>query len=260
MKIEKIKKVGSSKYQLILQNKDVITTYEDMILKYNLLYRKEIDDSLLETLLEETRSSDIYYKSVKKITTKMMSVHDYKKWLEKYHLKREEKEQLIDRLKHVGLLNDDVYASAYVRDKAYLSKYGKEKIEQGLKEHGIEIEARKKALQEINDLDMYEKLQKAIIKKVEQNHRYSNQQLKQKIITEFVSLGYIKQDILEVLSHIHWKEDTKLLEKEFEKVYDRAKRKYQGNELLLYVKNKLYQKGFSLDQIQACCDKKNNDF
>ena len=91
MKIEKIKKVGSSKYQLILQNKDVITTYEDMIIKYNLLYQKEIDDSLLETLLEETRSSDIYYKSVKKITTKMMSVHDYKKWLEKYHLKKKKK-------------------------------------------------------------------------------------------------------------------------------------------------------------------------
>ena len=80
------------------------------------------------------------------------------------------------------------------------------------------------------------------------------------MITEFISLGYNKQDILEVLSHIQWKEDTKLLEKEFEKVYTRAKRKYQGNELLLYVKNKLYQKGFSLDQIQVCCDKKNSDF
>ena len=78
----------------------------------------------------------------------------------KVSLKKEEKEQLIDRLKHVGLLNDDVYASAYVRDKAYLSKYGKEKIKQGLEEHGIEIETIKKALQEINELDMYEKLQK----------------------------------------------------------------------------------------------------
>ncbi len=260
MKIERIKKVGASKYQLILQNKDVITTYEDVIIKYNLLYRKEIDNQLLEALLEETRSSDIYYKSVKKITTKLMSVHDYKKWLEKYKMKKDEEEQLITRLKSVGLLNDCIYASAYVRDKVHLSKYGKEKIEQGLKEHGICLEDRKKALQEINETEMYEKLERAILKRICQNHRHSNQQLKQKIISEFVSLGYLKEDILEVLSHIEWKEESELLEKEFEKTLARGRRKYQGNELLRYVKNKLYQKGFSLEQIQAYCDKKNNDY
>ena len=67
MKIERIKKVGASKYQLILQNKDVITTYEDVILKHNLLYHKEIDEDLLPQLLKETKHSDIYYQSVKKI-------------------------------------------------------------------------------------------------------------------------------------------------------------------------------------------------
>lgn len=260
MKIERIKKVGASKYQLILQNKDVITTYEDVIIKYNLLYHKEIDAELLGTLLKETRSSDIYYKSVKKITTKLMSVHDYKKWLEKYKLNREEEEQLIERLKCVGLLNDYTYASAYVRDKAYLSKYGKEKIEQGLKEHGIGLEDRVKAMKEISEIEMFEKLQKAIIKKVDQNHRYSNQQLKQKIVSEFVSLGYLKADILEVLSQVKWEEETELLEKEYDKILARAKRKYQGKELAIYVKNKLYQKGFSLDQIQACMEQKNSDF
>ena len=68
-------------------------------------------------------------------------------------------------------------------------------------------------MKEISEIEMFEKLQKAIIKKVDQNHRYSNQQLKQKIVSEFVSLGYLKADILEVLSQVKWEEETELLEK-----------------------------------------------
>ena len=36
MKILKIKKVGNSKYQLTLENQDVVTTYEDLLLKYGM--------------------------------------------------------------------------------------------------------------------------------------------------------------------------------------------------------------------------------
>lgn len=260
MKILKIKKVGNSKYQLTLENQDVVTTYEDLLLKYGILYHKEVTEDELEQLLKETSTSDVYYKSVKKITTKLMSVHDYKKWLKQYHLKKEEEEQLIKRLKEVGLLNDQVYANAYVSDQSRLSKYGKWKIEQGLKEHGIGKLEQEKALQEIDELWMYEKLQQMVFKKVEQNHRYSNQQLKQKLVSEFISLGYEKADILECLSHVRWKEDTALLEKELEKVVMRAKRKHQGRELMAYVKNKLYQKGFSLEQINVCIEKNNSFF
>ena len=260
MKIERIKKVGASKYQLILQNKDVITTYEDVILKHNLLYHKEIDEDLLPQLLKETKHSDIYYQSVKKLTSKFMSEKEYRKWLKKFELKKEEEVACVSRVKDVGLLNDQAYACAYVRDKARLSKYGKEKIEQDLKDQGIGEEVRKHALQEIDEIWMYEKLEHAILKKISQNHRYSNRQLKQKIISEFMSLGFLKADILEVLSHVKWEEETKLLEREYEKILVRAKRKYQGNELVKYVKNKLYQKGFSLEQIEACMERKNNDF
>ena len=242
MKIERIKKVGASKYQLILQNKDVITTYEDVILKHNLLYHKEIDEDLLPQLDERNIEKEI------------------DKWLKKFELKKEEEDACVSRVKDVGLLNDQAYACAYVRDKARLSKYGKEKIEQDLKDQGIGEEVRKHALQEIDEIWMYEKLEHAILKKIAQNHRYSNRQLKQKIISEFMSLGFLKADILEVLSHVKWEEETKLLEREYEKILVRAKRKYQGNELVKYVKNKLYQKGFSLEQIEACMEPKNNDF
>ena len=40
MNIEKIKKVGK-KYKILLENGDEIKTYDDVIINYGLLYKKE---------------------------------------------------------------------------------------------------------------------------------------------------------------------------------------------------------------------------
>ena len=40
MKINKFKKIGSNKYKIYFDNESLIV-YEDVILKYNLLYKKE---------------------------------------------------------------------------------------------------------------------------------------------------------------------------------------------------------------------------
>ena len=50
MKIEKIKKLKSGKYKLELDNDQSIITYDDVILKNNLLYNKEIDNDKLNEL------------------------------------------------------------------------------------------------------------------------------------------------------------------------------------------------------------------
>ena len=39
----------------------------------------------------------------------------------------------------------------------------------------------------------------------------------------------------------------------------KAKKKYQGKELLYQVKNKLYQKGFSIEEINECLEKEINN-
>lgn len=259
MKIEKIKKVGDSKYQLILQNKDVITTYDDVMIKYHLLYRKEIDENILESLLKETKISDIYYKSVKKLTTKMMSKKSYKHWLEKFQLSKQNEENLICKLENVGLLNDLYYAKAYASDKARLSKDGIGKIENDLKEEGISYGMIKDALTVIDLEEMNQKLKKMLVKKIEQNHHYSNQHLKQKIISEFLKLGFSYEEIHSALQEVKWMNETEILQKEFMKTLLKAKKKYQGKELLDQVKNKLYQKGFSIEEINECLEKEINN-
>ena len=50
MKIEKIKKSGS-KYKITLDNGEVISTFDDVILENNLLFDKNIDSSLLNKFI-----------------------------------------------------------------------------------------------------------------------------------------------------------------------------------------------------------------
>ena len=67
MVIHKIKKLGNGKYQLIIGNHHKVTTYDEVILKYNLLYKKEIDSELLDQIFSETSFYDVYTKAVKYI-------------------------------------------------------------------------------------------------------------------------------------------------------------------------------------------------
>ena len=44
MKLDKYIKYGKNKYKVFLENRDYLILYEDIILKYELLLKKEIKD------------------------------------------------------------------------------------------------------------------------------------------------------------------------------------------------------------------------
>ena len=59
MKINKFKKVGKNKYKVIFDNTE-LTLYEDVILKYDLLIKNDVDIDLIDKIVEENRSYDVY--------------------------------------------------------------------------------------------------------------------------------------------------------------------------------------------------------
>ena len=59
MKIIKYEKKGNNTYKIYLENNQSINVYEDVILKNNLLYKKEIDRSLLEKINIDNDKEDI---------------------------------------------------------------------------------------------------------------------------------------------------------------------------------------------------------
>ena len=49
MKIKKLK----NKYKIEFDNREPIITYDDIILKYNILYKKELSEELIDKILKE---------------------------------------------------------------------------------------------------------------------------------------------------------------------------------------------------------------
>lgn len=250
MVIHKIKKLGNGKYQLIIGNHHKVTTYDEVILKYNLLYKKEIDSELLDQIFSETSFYDVYTKAVKYISIRLRSEKEIQKYLSKYSLSPKEEQQCIDQLKEVGLINDERFAQAFISDKLHLSTMGPYKIRGELEKLGVSSECIEKEMEHIDLSMVKDKLAGLMQKKIKANKKYSSYMMHQKLLYYFRDLGYDTGMIEEVFSMME-KSDSSVIQKEYEKQVKRLSKKYQGTLLQQKVKEKLYQKGFSWDEIQS---------
>ena len=243
-----MKKLKNGKYQIKLSNMETLTTYDDVILKYNLLYDKEITSELLKDLYAQTKYYDIYYRVVKYLSVRMRSTYEIHKYLKKYQVLKEEEEKLIRELQEKGLLNDGAFAKAYASDKMHLSHFGPDKIRSDLKALHIEDSLIEDALEKLEQSDIEETLDKIIQKKWNANHRYSEYQWKEKVLLDLVQKGYPRSMVQEHLEHFTF-DDRIMIEKEYEKQKKRLEKKYQGKDLVYQIKGKLYQKGYTSEDI-----------
>ena len=251
MKIEKIKKTGK-KYKILLSDGSEIKTYDDVILKYGLLYHKTIDNELLNKINIDNNYYEIYYKVVNYITKRLRSEKEINIYIDKNNITKTDKEKLIKKLKEMDLINDLNFTKAYINDKINLSNIGIDKIKSELLNHNISSDIIDNELNKIDNNLIKEKLRKLIIKKTK-NSKYTGYKLKYKVVNELINLGYDKNQILEIYDTISV-ENTENIKTEYDKLYKKLSYKYSGKELERKIKTKLYNKGFNIDEINNIVD------
>jgi len=251
MKIEKIKKSGK-KYKIILKNNDIITTYDDVIINNGLLYKKEIDSEILNSINKDTSYYDIYYKCVNYITKKLRSEKEINEYIDSFNVSDNDKNNTIKKLKEIGMIDDINYTRAFISDKINLSLDGPDKIRKNLLEHNINSEIIEEELNRIDTNIIDNKIKKIIDKKTK-NPKYTGYILKQKILNDLINLGYDKNNILEIYENYSIN-DNNLLKKEYDKLYKKLSLKYSDKELYNKIKTKLYQKGFNINDINNIID------
>ena len=87
MKIDKIKKSGK-KYKIVLEDGTEIKTFDDVIINYNLLYHKDIDDILLNKIIKDNAYYEVYNKVLNLISKKIRSEKEINEFLDKYDVDR----------------------------------------------------------------------------------------------------------------------------------------------------------------------------
>lgn len=252
MKILNIKKINN-KYKIILENGLVITANDHTLVNSNILYKKSLTEKELETLKKEVSYYENYDKILKMINRKIRSEHEIKKELLKNEVSKEDIEKIINKLKNLNLINNEAFAIAYTNDKINLTNEGPYKIKQELKNQNIEEEYIEKALTNFTQKLIDNKLEKIINKRLVNNTKDTNYTFKQKTEIYLLNLGYSKEDIQNHLDNIHI--DNSKLEKEMDKIYQKLKTKYEGYTLYNKLKQKLYSKGFTKEEIDNFIEK-----
>lgn len=248
MKIDKITKLKNGKYKLKLEDGTSITTYDDVIIKNNLLYSKDISISLQKNICKQTEYFDIYNKIVKMIGTKYRSEKEIRIFLEDKNISEIEKEDIIEKLKKNKLIDDDRFIRSYINDRLTLSIDGPNLIEKKLLEYISDSSKIKEHMDEIDQKEVEDKLTKLIEKKLRAS-KESNYIIKQKLLGHFKNKGYDTNMILSILNK--YKIDNKEnINKEYKKIYNKLSKKYSGKELEFKLKQKLYAKGYSLEDMQ----------
>lgn len=250
MKITKFKKIGNDKYKIYLDNGDVISLYEDVIINNNLLIRKELDEKTLDSLIKENNNVNVYSMALNYISYKMRSQREVYDYLTKKDISKKLIEEVINKLTKNGYLNDYNFAKAYINDRLNLSNDGPLKIKNNLLNLGIKESIIDDTLENIDYNIIYQKLNKLINKKIKSSKGSFNM-IKIKLLNYFYNLGYDKNTILEILNNISIRSDLSLLKKEYDKLIFKYSKKYEGRQLELFVEQKLYAKGYTKEEIQS---------
>lgn len=248
MKIEKLKKLKSGKYKIEFEDHSSLNLYDEVILKNNLLFHKEVDDKLLNKLYDDNNRYDYYNKVLKYILYKMRSTYEIYEYMKKLNIPEDQQEEIIVKLKENNLLNDRLYVKSYISDKIHLTNNGPEKIKSELLKYNIEESLIEEELKNYDFQIFEDRIKKIISKKIVSNKKDSSYIIKQKLLGYLINLGYDREMILANINNLECNNSV-AIKKEYDKLLKKLSKKYDGQELKYQIKNKLYQKGFSTEDI-----------
>ena len=242
MKIISYKKKKNNLYEVTFDNKDKINLYDDIILKYELLLKKEINNKDLDKIIIENSYLESYYLALKYINIRLRTEKEIRNKLKNYDKKVID--YTINRLKNEGYINNSLYIKSYINDEINLKNVGQNKIIYDLKKLGFNENDILNYLDSIDNNIFLDKITNYIQKRININHNLSGLYLKNKIIQELIQKGFKKEDIINILDNYNIEDNKDIYEKEYLKLKNKLSKKYSGEELEYYIKVKLYQKGF----------------
>ena len=241
MKITSIAQKSSNKYVVIIDDKKY-ELYDDIIIKYQLYNKQEIDDKSFKLLLEDQNFYTAYYKMISFISYKMRTEQEIRNKLRSYHLGNNIINSIIDKLKENNYLNKEIYLNSYFHDQLSLSLNGPEKIKYDLKKIGYNDSEIDILLDNIDDETWLKRMDKIVNKKLKANHTLSCKMFNIKIRQHLKQLGY-NNYLVDKLDTIEF-DDSTIMKKNYDKFYKLYHKKYSDIELEKVINDKLYQQGF----------------
>ncbi len=259
IKIKSFKKQKNNMYQLLLEDGNKVSLYDEVILKNDLLLKKSIDSKTLTELLRSNNEALCYNTAVKYLGIKLRHKKEMIAYLKRKGFDDNIIADCIERLEKQNYLNEEVYVKAFVNDCLNLTNYGPIKIKQKLETIGADSDLISKYLDAVSPDIWLERLNNLIDKKINLYKSLSQNKTKEKIYQNCFNEGYYKEDIGNILGTKEITSDLKGLEKEYNRLRKKLENKYQNEELAYQVKGRLLKKGYSIADIEEFLANKKGD-
>ncbi len=256
MKIVKYSKLKSNKYKVVFDNELEVELYDDIIVQYNLIGKKELTQKELDEILKINDNLMAYYEGLKYISKKLRSEKEVINYLKKKEYDEKIINEVVERLRKEGYLNSQLYITSFINDQVNLGLSGPLKIRRLLEELGFASELIDLELEKVKDEVWIAKATKIVDKKIKTNHKLSNLKLKEKILYDLSNLGYSKELGRSILDEWEFNDEL-VIDKEFAKLLTKLNKKYAGKELELQLITKMMSKGFNYNDIKECIKKTN---
>ena len=248
MKILKYKKKANGKYSIFLDDGREFVYYEETILQYNLLIRKELLEKDLLSIYQTNLEYDVYYVALNSIRNRYKSVYELKEFLLKKNYPEELVEKAIQKLIQQKYLDDRSFAKSYIHTQMLTTSHGPDYIKKELLQKKVDLSIVDEELDVYDDDLQKEKIHKIIEKEIKANHSRGGVVLKQKIFNDLKIQGYDSSMISSILSEYDFPCDQSIAKKEYDKLYRKYKGKYDGYELKRIIQEKLFQKGLVYEE------------
>lgn len=247
MNIIKYKKKSNGQYQVQLDNGTDLCLYEEVILRYELLLKKKIEATNMDEILKTNMEYDVYYVGLRSLKSRYKTSKELKDFLLKKEYPLELIDKAISRLLEQGYLNDQSFAKAYINQQMITTNKGPFKIRQELIHKGVAPIIIEEELAVFLPEIQEEKILKVATRLIKSNRSRGGAVLRQKIMSDLITLGYDSTVVAGQLSVINFSDTSDIAKKEYDKLYRRLSRKYSGKELEYKIREKLYQKGLNYE-------------
>lgn len=243
LKIVNYKKLKNGMYTIKLEDSREITLYQEVILEYELLLDKNIDNDKLVKINLLNKKWEVYYTALKILKSRFRSRKELFDLLIKKDFPSDLVSDSLDKLEKQGYINDLSFAKSYMNNQVLTTNRGPNRISNDLLGKGVSVEIIEEVILEYDINLQREKIIKLVDKYLKSNRSRSGNVLKMKIINDLLKLGYDRSTILGVVDNMSFEMGDNFIKAEYEKLYRKYSRKYSGKELEYKIRQKLYQKG-----------------
>ncbi|TYR79229.1 recombination regulator RecX [Priestia megaterium] len=227
---------------------------EHVLIQYNLTKGRVLDEFELSEIQFADDTKKAYNSAISYLSYRMRSEKEVKEYLAKKEISAIIIQQVIQKLLANRYLNDEEFAKAYVLTQMNTTPKGPRVIKRELQEKGISESIITLSLCEYPKEQQIETATKLIAKLKGKYKKMSQVMMKQKVEQFLANKGYSFSIINEAFNEMN-------LEKESDEQWEALKyqgmkahrryEKYSGWEYEQKMKQSLYRKGFSLDDIDS---------